>query len=52
VWSMYDRMYKAIRPLDPDHLIVMEGAFGNWNWDMLPNPSTFGWTNVMYEMHE
>ncbi len=52
VWNMYDRMYDAIRPVDPDHLIIMEGAFGNWDWDMLPNPATFGWTNVMYQMHE
>ena len=33
-------------------MIFIEGTWGNWNWDMLPNPSSVGWTNVIYEMHE
>jgi len=52
LWNMYDRMYDAIRAVDPDHLITMEGSYGSWNWSMLPNPATYGWTNVMYQMHE
>jgi len=52
VWTAYDSLYHGIRTVDPDHIIIMEGAFGNWNWDMLPPPSTYGWTNVAYEMHE
>jgi endoglucanase len=52
LWNMYDRMYHAIRAVDADHLITMEGTYGSWNWSMLPNPSTYGWTNVMYQMHE
>src|SRR5213075_1552840 len=43
LWNMYDRMYHAIRAVDPDHLITMEGAYGSWNWSMLPNPATYGW---------
>jgi hypothetical protein len=31
---------------------MMERAYGSWNWSMLPNPAQFGWTNVVYEMHE
>jgi len=52
LWNMYDRMYDAIRAVDADHLITMEGSYGSWNWSMLPNPATYGWTNVMYQMHE
>jgi aryl-phospho-beta-D-glucosidase BglC (GH1 family) len=52
VWSAYNTLYQAIRAIDADHIIVMQGTWGNWDWDMLPNPSTYGWTNIMYEMHE
>jgi len=52
LWNMYDRLYHAVRAADPDHMIFMEGTWGSWDWDMLPAPSTFGWTNVAYEMHE
>ena len=52
VWTAYDTLYLAIRAIDPDHIIFIEGTFGNWNWSMLPPPSTYGWTNVVYEMHE
>ena len=45
-------LYTAVRAADPDHMIFMEGTWGNWNWDMLPSPSSVGWTNVVYEMHE
>lgn len=52
VWSAYSRFYNSIRSIDPDHMIFIEGTWGNWNWDMLPPPSQYGWTNVVYEMHE
>ncbi len=52
VWDAYNSLYSSIRSADPDHMIFMEGAFGNWNWDMLPPPSQYGYTNVVYEMHE
>ncbi|MCY0386773.1 cellulase family glycosylhydrolase [Robbsia sp. Bb-Pol-6] len=51
VWHAYDRLYTAIRAVDPDHMIFLEGAFGKWDWSMLPDPRTQGWTNVVYEMH-
>ena len=47
-----DNLYKAVRSVDPDHMIMIEGTFGSWNWSMLPPPSQRGWTNVVYEMHE
>ena len=52
VWNAYANLYDSVRSADPDHIIIVEGAFGNWNWDMLPAPSVPNWTNVVYEMHE
>jgi aryl-phospho-beta-D-glucosidase BglC (GH1 family) len=52
VWPAYANLYNTVRAADPDHIIIMEGAFGSWNWSMLPNPSTYGWTNIVYSMHE
>jgi hypothetical protein len=64
--TMYDRIYKAIRLVDPKHLIIMEGI---WypdptdpepdpakkrevvDWDTLPIPAQKGWSNVMYQFH-
>jgi len=44
----YNRLYQAIRAVDPDHTIFMEAA---WEYNMLESPSTYGWTNVVYELH-
>lgn len=52
VISAYSSLYNSVRSADPNHIIIMEGTWGNWDWSMLPNPSTEGWTNVVYEMHE
>ncbi|HTV42369.1 MAG TPA: carbohydrate-binding protein [Candidatus Sulfotelmatobacter sp.] len=52
VWNNLNYLYNSVRSADPGHMIIMEGTFGNWDWDMLPNPSTYGWTDVAYEMHE
>ncbi len=52
VWSAYSSLYNSVRSADPNHMIFMEGAFGNWNWSMMPAPSQYNWTNVVYEMHE
>lgn len=46
--AFYNRLYKAIRAIDPDHMIYMEAA---WDWNQLYAPSVYGWTNVVYEMH-
>jgi hypothetical protein len=52
VLSAYADLYTTVRAADPDHICIIEGCFGSWNWSMLPAPSTYGWTNVVYEMHE
>ena len=59
LWSSYDRIYRAIREVDPDHIITVEGCWSGkidgkdvgWGWDALPPPSKFGWSNVVYQMH-
>lgn len=52
VWNAYSGLYNSIRSADPNHMIFMEGAYGSWNWSALPAPSQYGWSNVVYEMHE
>ncbi len=52
VWPAYASLYTTIRAVDASHMIIVEGTFGNWNWSMLPNPSLYGWTNIVYSMHE
>ncbi len=58
LWSLYDWLYRTIRlpgssggANDTVHLIVMEGIPSNKDWDTLPNPSVFQWTNIMYQFH-
>jgi len=46
--QMYDRLYKAVRAIDTNHMIYVE-AFGYWN--NIVAPTTYNWTNVVYELH-
>lgn len=48
VWDYYDKAYEAIRTVDTEHVIIMEAT---WEPSRLPNPTEYGWTNVMYEYH-
>jgi len=52
VINAYASLYNSVRSADPNHIIFIEGTWGNWDWSMLPSPSSMGWTNVVYEMHE
>jgi aryl-phospho-beta-D-glucosidase BglC (GH1 family) len=52
VINAYVSLYNSVRSADPSHIIFIEGTWGNWDWSMLPSPSSEGWTNVVYEMHE
>jgi aryl-phospho-beta-D-glucosidase BglC (GH1 family) len=47
-FDLYDRLYDAVRAIDPEHVIVV-AAFHTWE-NALP-PSSYGWTNVMYQTH-
>lgn len=46
--NYYNSLYNAVRAIDPNHLILI-AAFYSFN-QALP-PSTYGWTNVMYQTH-
>lgn len=47
-WDFFDRLYSAIRAVDPDHIIMMESC---WEPEDLPAPSRYGWENVVYQYH-
>jgi endoglucanase len=48
LWDIYNNAYNIIRSVDSDHVIIMEATWDPWD---LPDPSVYGWTNVMYEYH-
>lgn len=43
-----DRIYQAVRAIDPDHIIILNSI---WEPTNMPDPSKYGWENVMYEYH-
>ena len=47
-WDYYDEIYKTIRSVDPDHIIIFESC---WGANDLPDPKKYGWTNIVYEFH-
>lgn len=47
-WKVMDRMYDAIREVDTDHVISIEGV---WLFCSAPNPERYGWENVLYQYH-
>ncbi len=47
-FDFYNRLFGAVRAIDPNHLIIV-AAFYSFG-QALP-PSTYGWTNVMYQTH-
>ena len=47
-WDFYDRLYKAIRAVDANHIITLESC---WEAANLPHPKEYGWQNVVYQYH-
>lgn len=47
-WDFMDRLYKAIREVDQNHLVIIETM---WTPNDLPDPKDYGWENIMYSMH-
>jgi len=47
-FNFYDRLFDAVRAVDPDHMIVVAAFF---SFGQALSPATFGWTNVMYQTH-
>ena len=48
VMQIYDRLYKAVRAVDPDHLIFLGAC---WTPEQIDPPADHGWENVCYEYH-
>ena len=47
--AFYDRLYNAIRRVDPRHILIIEdGLHGIYR---LPHPDRMGWSNVVYSFH-
>ncbi|OMF38385.1 hypothetical protein BK133_02360 [Paenibacillus sp. FSL H8-0548] len=47
-WDFYDTLYKAIRAIDPDHIITVESI---WEPMDMPDPALYGWENIIYSYH-
>ena len=47
-WDVMDKMYDAIREVDKEHIISIEGV---WFFNSLPDPAKYGWENVLYQGH-
>lgn len=45
---IYDHMIKAIRKVDSEHIVIVEGI---WTLSVLPKPAESGWDNVVYAVH-
>ena len=48
LWDFYDELIRAIRKIDAEHIISVEGI---WEISNLPDPKQFGWNNVLYQTH-
>ena len=47
-WDFSDALYRAVRAVDPDHIITMEAI---WAPDAIPSPEVYGWENIVYQEH-
>lgn len=46
--KVMDKMYQAIRQVDKLHMISIEFC---WFFNVFPDPDTYGWENVLYQIH-
>ena len=47
-WRVMNEMYEAIREVDDEHVISIEGV---WFFLSLPSPEKYDWENVLYQYH-
>ncbi len=47
-WDLSNDIYKAVREVDPDHIISMEAI---WNPSAIASPDVYGWENIVYQEH-
>jgi len=63
--ATYDRLYRAIRAVDPERIIFVEACWSghdtdpvgrsrhiHWELDVLEDPAKMGWNNVVYSLHQ
>jgi hypothetical protein len=48
--AVHDRLYDAIRSVDPKHLVIMEDGYKGIS--TFPKPEKYGWQNVAYSVHQ
>ncbi|MDR1805462.1 MAG: glycoside hydrolase family 5 protein [Clostridium sp.] len=48
-WDYYDELYRAVRAVDSEHIIMLESCWFRIN---IPNPEKYEWENVVYEYHQ
>jgi hypothetical protein len=46
---VHDRLYRAVRSVDADHIVFVEDGYKGL--DSFPAPASVGWTNVAYSLH-
>ena len=47
-WDFSNDLYKAVREVDPDHIICMEAI---WDPSAICSPDVYGWKNIVYQEH-
>ncbi|MCR5151243.1 MAG: glycoside hydrolase family 5 protein [Clostridiales bacterium] len=47
-WDLCNDIYKAVREVDPDHIISMEAI---WDPSAIASPEVYGWENIVYQEH-
>ena len=47
-WDLSNDLYKAVRAVDPDHIICMEAI---WDPSAIAGPDVYGWKNIVYQEH-
>lgn len=63
--ATYDRLYRAVRRVDPQRPIFVEACWSghdtdpagrarkiHWELDVLEDPAKLGWSNVVYSLHQ
>lgn len=47
-YPVFDKIYKAIRSQNDNHVITIEGM---WGYHSFEDPKDYGWENIMHETH-
>lgn len=47
-YPFFDKIYKAIRGVNDNHVICIEGV---WSFNCFDDPANWGWENILYQTH-